>query len=102
MFSNVCRIGDIVTGTCNNHSSPRSFTGVWVTCSGDVTADGLGIIRRGDIGNTDCGHTFTADGGSTGVDANGLQLQRVGDTVTVEAAGATGISITGASDVTSN
>jgi uncharacterized Zn-binding protein involved in type VI secretion len=101
MFNAVCRIGDIVTGTCNNHTHPRSYTGTWDAGSTDVYANGISLIRKGDTGTTDCGHTFVADGGSTAVDSDGLQLQRVGDTVTV-IGGGDGISITGSLDVTSN
>jgi len=100
-FLAICRTGDIVTGTCYNHSRPRAFTGVWDIGAADVTANTLSIIREGDTGTTDCGHTFIADGGSTDVAANGIKLQRVGDSVTV-IGGGTGISVSGAPDVTSN
>lgn len=102
-FKGVCRAGDIVEGTCNNHNNPRSFRGTWRNTFNNVTANGLSIIRKNDIGDTDCGHTFRADAGSVDVDANDLPLQRVGDTVTIiEPAGGAGISITGSSDVISN
>ena len=97
----VCRTGDLVTGTCYNHHDPVNFTGTWDPKPTDVTANNLGVICKGDLGTTDCGHKFIADGSSiTDVIANGLTLQLVGDTVTV-IGGGNGISIIGSSNVTS-
>lgn len=100
-MSQLCRTGDLVTGTCNNHSNPVNFTGTWDPKSTLVTANNLGVICKGDLGTTDCGHKFFANGSNiTDVIANGLPLQRVGDTVTV-IGGGNGVSITGSSNVTS-
>jgi hypothetical protein len=101
-FQAVCRAGDKVTGICKNHKNPVNFNGIWDNHPGNVTAEGLQIIKQGDLGSTDCGHKFTADGGSTGVLAYGLKLQRVGDPVTVQDAGNGGTSITGSPGVVSN
>lgn len=101
MFKSVCRTGDTVAGVCFNHDDPQPFTGIWGPGSLNVTANGIGIIRQGDTGNTDCGHIFVADGGGDmNITANGLLLQRVGDTVTV-IGGGFGTSITGSPDVES-
>jgi hypothetical protein len=101
MFKSVCRTGDIVTGVCLNHDDPQPFTGVWGSGSLNVIANGIGIIREGDTGNTNCGHIFVANGSSSDdVTANGLSLQRIGDTVTV-IGGGNGTSITGSPDVNS-
>lgn len=103
MGLSVCRTGDIVTGTCYGHSSPRSYTGNWITAGGPVSANGLRTILVGDLGNTDCGHQFQAVGGSNNVNENGIKLQRVGDPV-MQPTGASytlvGQSITGSSNVT--
>lgn len=103
MFSGICRVGDIVIGRCRASASghPRDFTGTWTTGAADVTANGLGTIRVGDIGITDCNHTFQAVAGSTEVTADGLGVVRVGDPVIV-IQGGEGIAISGSSDVTSN
>jgi uncharacterized Zn-binding protein involved in type VI secretion len=103
MFSGCCRVGDIVTGICNANASghPRNFTGTWINGASDVTADGIGMVRVGDIGITDCGHTFQAISGSLDVITDGLGQVRVGDPVIV-IQGGLGITVSGASDVTSN
>lgn len=92
----ICRIGDTVTGTCNANAPghPRTFTGTWQTGSTVVKIDGLGVVRVGDSGTTDCNHNFTATTGSTVADDNGIKLHRVGDTVTVTEGGS-GTSQTG-------
>ena len=100
-MSGVCRVGDIVTGTCLNHHDPVSFTGTWDTNTTNVNADSISVIRQGDLGSTDCGHKFAANGSSSSnVQANNFRLQRVGDSVTV-IGGGSGTSITGSSNVTS-
>jgi uncharacterized Zn-binding protein involved in type VI secretion len=103
MFSGCCRVGDIVTGVCNASASghPRNFTGFWTTGASDVTADGIGMIRVGDLGITDCGHTFQAVAGSSDVQTNNLGQVRIGDPVIV-IQGGSGTAVSGASDVTSN
>jgi len=103
MFSHICRVTDQVTGVCEADAPghPRAFVGTWNTGSIDCTANGLGLIRQGDTGTTDCGHPFIANGGSIDVVSNGLLIQRVGDPVTLPLGGY-GNSITGSPDVTSN
>jgi len=99
-FKAICRTGDIVTGVCFNHRRHRGFTGTWDPHAGNVEANSLQVIREGDLGSTNCGHKFKANGGSDNVIANGLKLQRVGDTVTV-IGGGNGVSITGSDNTTS-
>lgn len=102
MYSNCCRIGDIVIGTCDADAPdhPRSFTGTWTTGSPNVTADGLSVVRIGDIGITDCGHTFQAVAAGENVYSNGLGQVRVGDPVIV-LEGGEGIATTGSPNVIS-
>lgn len=93
----VCRYGDITTGICNGPGHPPgfNFTATWATCSPDVSVDGgLGIVRVGDTGPTNCGHTIQATVGSSLGKVNGLAIQRVGDPVIVIQSGS-GISQTG-------
>ena len=90
----ICRVGDQVTGTCNAHTTPRTFIGTWVTGSSIGTVDGLGIIREGDTGITDCNHHFVATEGSSIFKENGIAIHRVGDAVIVTEGGE-GVSITG-------
>ena len=100
----VCRIGDHCTGTCtaNAPNHPRTFTGTWQTGSGIVTADGIGIVRVGDTGITDCSppHHIVATGGSGVGGTLGVAYHRVGDAVTVTEGG-TGVSSTGSPTVSS-
>lgn len=82
----VARLGDTASGTCtaSSHSGSRSWTGTFTTATAGHTADGLPVVRIGDTGVTDCGHTFIAVAGSTvftGVD--GIPVVRVGDAVNV-------------------
>lgn len=105
-YYSVCRSGDQVTGTCNNHAHPRSFIGTWDNIqpsSTQSTSNGLIMIRQGDVGTTDCGHQFVADGHfDNTVISDGKKLQLVGDTVTVLGPdGGTGVSITGSNNVIS-
>lgn len=102
----ICRVGDTVTGTCrvpNAQNHPRQFTGVWQTGSSMVKCDGIPVVRVGDSGVTDCGHTFHAvEGSSTTIDTtNGKALHRVGDAVTVDLGGE-GVSVTGSGSSSSN
>lgn len=98
----VCRIGDHITGTCQAAVSghPRTFTGTWTTGSGLVFADGLGVVRVGDHGITDCGHHIVAATGSTISQSESLALMRVGDTVTI-VEGGFGVTTSGSNVVDS-
>lgn len=96
MAGGICRVGDTVTGTCSAPVSghPRAFTGTWQTGSSVVTCDGLGVVRTGDTGLTNCGHPFIAVGNTGGLSGDGLGIQTIGDSVTLPLGG-TGTSITG-------
>ena len=100
MAQGCCRVGDIIVGVCEANTSghPRDFTGVWVTGSDTVRADNIEVIRQGDIGVTDCGHTIIAAEGSSVVDDNGIPIHRVGDVVII-AEGGVGVSVTGSETV---
>ena len=95
-MTGVCRIGDLVTGTCqaNAQGHPRQFTGTWVTGSTDVTCDNVGVVKVGDQGITDCNHHFVAVEGSSTVSSGGINIVVVGDAVTV-IEGGFGVTITG-------
>ena len=100
----ICRTGDTVLGYCSapGHPANHEFTGVWITGSGTSTSDGLGIVRVGDLGSTDCGHTFTAATGSSIVTSEGIDVVRVEDTVLINEGPGTGITVTGSDTVTSD
>jgi uncharacterized Zn-binding protein involved in type VI secretion len=93
----ICKVGDLVTGTCqvNVPGHPRQFVGTWTTGSSNLTTGQIGVITVGDIGVTDCGHTFVAAAGSSQVSNNGIGVVRVGDPVTV-VGGGYGVAATGA------
>ncbi len=92
----VARINDIVVGRCEANTSghPRDFVGTWVTGSDVVDADGIPVVRVGDIGICDCGHTFIAVEGSNIATADELAIHRVGDIVIV-VEGGVGVTVTG-------
>ena len=94
--SPVCRIGDHITGTCEASGSdhPRDFIGVWTTGSDYVTADGIPVVRVGDFGVTDCGHTIQAATGSDYVTADNIPVVRVND-LTIIIEGGHGVAVTG-------
>lgn len=99
----LARIGDIVTGYCNGpgHPSGREFVGTWSTGSSVVTADGIGVVRVGDVGTTDCGHTFVAITGSPLSNVDDISVHRVGDVVATEGGGV-GTTVTGSNVTTSD
>lgn len=99
----VCRIGDHCSGICRagGGDHPRAFTGTWLTGSSNCTADGIGIVREGDLGITDCGHQITAAGGSSNSTADSKKIHRIGDPVTT-AGGGTGTSTSGSTTVLSD
>lgn len=102
MSTPVARVGDVVVGYCNGqgHTPNREFTGVWVTGSDTLTTSGVGVVRVGDTGVTDCGHTFQAATGSDVATDTGQPLHRVGDLVIVEGSGV-GVTVTGDDVLTS-
>lgn len=75
----VSRIGDIGIGTCPCHTSPQAYTTIFISGSPDVTADGLSVMRVGDLGVASCGHVTIALSGSSIVDNRGISVHRVGD-----------------------
>lgn len=96
MSNGIARLGDQVEGTCRagGDDHPRHFIGHWTTCSGTFFADGIGVIRVGDQGVTDCGHTFHASTGSSIGKDQGLAIHRVGDEVIVDQGGE-GVTVSG-------
>lgn len=96
----ICRVGDNVSGICqaNAIGHPRSFIGTWVSGSSNILHGGIGVIRTGDSGITDCGHHIIASGGSLNCSGDGLSLQRIGDPITI-LEGGYGTSISGSNNL---
>lgn len=96
MAQPICRVGDVVVGRCeaNAPGHPRDFVGTWSVGSDKSTCDGIGVIRVGDIGHTDCDHTFIAVDGSDITQEDGVGIVRVGDVVHV-IEGGVGVATTG-------
>lgn len=92
----ICRVGDQCTGTCNGPGSdhPRTFTGTWLTGSGNMFDGVTPIVRVGDTGITDCSHNIVAQTGSSIGSNDGIPVHRVTDLVYV-VEGGSGVSITG-------
>jgi uncharacterized Zn-binding protein involved in type VI secretion len=101
MTAGICRIGDQITGTCeaNAPGHPRQFVGTWKTGSSNILIDGIGAIRNGDTGLTDCNHHIFANGGSSTYSANGVPIMCVGDTVGI-VEGGFGVTTTGSTGST--
>lgn len=77
----IARVGDVGIGICYCHSPfPVSYTTTFIGGAPSVTADGLPVMRIGDIGISTCGHTTIAISGSGPVVANVLGVHRLGDT----------------------
>lgn len=96
MANEVCTVGDLVVGTCQAKAPghPRSFIGTWMTGSATQTVDGKEVVREGDIGVTDCGHTLQAVSSSSTGSSLEENLHRVGD-VAIVLEGGIGVSVTG-------
>ena len=96
MANEVCTVGDLVVGTCQAKAPghPRSFIGTWMTGSATLTVDGKDVVREGDIGVTDCGHTLQAVSSSSTGSSLEENLHRVGD-VAIVLEGGIGVSVTG-------
>jgi uncharacterized Zn-binding protein involved in type VI secretion len=93
-MAELVQIGDLAQGICNAHPAPVHFTASFATGSETVSCDGIGLVRVGDTGPTDCGHTIIAIAGSEIIKADGIELVRVGDPVAV-VEGGDGVIITG-------
>lgn len=100
-MTQIARINDIVVGYCNGsgHQPGREFVGVWITSSDNESAESQGIIRVGDIGTTDCGHTFVAATGSDQAFSEGKALHRIDDIVLTEGDGI-GVTLSGSDNTT--
>ena len=96
MANEVCTVGDLVVGTCQAKAPghPRSFIGTWMTGSATLTIDGKEVVREGDIGVTDCGHTLQAVSSSSTGSSLEENIHRVGD-VAIVLEGGIGVSVTG-------
>jgi hypothetical protein len=76
----VCRLSDMGTGICPNHTPvPLPYTVLFLVGDPFVTADGLPVIRVGDIGVASCGHSTVALIGSAVVDSSALAVHRMTD-----------------------
>ena len=103
MANEVCTVGDLVVGTCQAKAPghPRSFIGTWMTGSAIQTIDGKEVVREGDIGTTDCGHTLQAVSSSSVGSSIEENLHRVGD-VAIVLEGGIGVSVTGSGHTTAD
>ncbi|HET8686067.1 MAG TPA: hypothetical protein VFM18_05305 [Methanosarcina sp.] len=96
----VARVGDVCTGTCTAHPTPRPFTAIIATGSPTSRADGQSIACVGSVGSTDCGHTIEVVSGSAVARADGIPIARIGDVVIV-VEGGDGIIVSGSPTTTS-
>jgi uncharacterized Zn-binding protein involved in type VI secretion len=96
MVGDICRTNDIVVGRCEASAvgHPRDFVGTWTSGSNDVLSNHLSVVRVGDFGTTDCGHTLQATVGSDTVTVNNIPVVRIGDVVMV-VEGGVGVTTTG-------
>lgn len=78
----VSRIGDTFKAICCCHKHCRSVTGVIVTGSANVIANGSQVALLNAIGKATCGHTAIIVSASPNVVANSLGVARIGDVVT--------------------
>lgn len=103
MASPVARVEDIVTGICDGpgHAKGREFYGTFMSGSNRVSADGRPVVCVGDLGETDCGHSFIALTGSDVWSIDGAPVHRQGDLVEV-IEGGSGVTITGSEVVSSD
>ena len=96
---NVARLTDPGVGVCVAHESPIPMTGVIITGSSNVNANGLAVARIGDVVLGACGHTGVLIEGSANVNANGRAVVRVGDAF---AGSFSGVIVSGSGDVLAN
>ena len=75
----VARVGDVTMGSCSVHGN--NISGVIMTGSSNVTADGIPVSKIGDSVQATCGHVSTITSGSSIATVNGLPVARVGDSV---------------------
>lgn len=96
MSNELCTVGDLVVGRCEAKAPghPRSFIGTWMTGSPTQTINGSDVVREGDIGVTDCGHTLQAVSSSSTGSSLEENLHRVGD-IAIVLEGGVGVSVTG-------
>jgi len=79
-MSGVSRIGDVGQGTCPSHDSPRPYITVFNTGASTVTAEGMPVVRVGDVGISTCGHPTVALTGAPISTVEGIIMHRQGDT----------------------
>jgi hypothetical protein len=103
MGAAVVRINDLAHGLCNGpgHAPNFAYIATYITGSSKVLADGLGVVRVGDMGITNCGHHIQAIAGSDVSQADGQSIHRVGDAVIV-IEGGNGTAMTGSDTVSSD
>ncbi len=103
MSNEVCTVGDLVVGKCEARAPghPRSFIGTWMTGSATQTINGKEVVREGDIGVTDCGHTLQAVSSSSTGSSLEENLHRVGD-IAIVLEGGIGVSVTGQANNTAD
>jgi len=82
-MAGVARINDMVSCTCCCHPPTPCIgtVGFFVQSAVTVNANGLGVVRLGDMAMCVCGHPTFVVGGSSTVLAEGIGVARLGDAV---------------------
>jgi uncharacterized Zn-binding protein involved in type VI secretion len=80
-MSSISKIGDIATGTCYAHKSPRSVTGVISTGDGTVVSDNIATACVGDTVVFNCGHTGVIVTGINNCTINNKAIAHIGSSV---------------------
>lgn len=75
----VARVGDIGSGSCPAHKKRKNYNTIFVPGQSTVFAEGLPVIRLGDIGLASCGHPTVALMGAITVFAVASNVHRLGD-----------------------
>jgi len=77
----VARIGDVFKAICCCHSGCEDVSGVIVSGSANVFANGINVSFCSAIGIASCGHTAIIVSCSPNVLVNGIGCARLGDIV---------------------
>ena len=97
----IARVGDRHEGSCGHGADccPHEVSGVFVSGSPNVTANGKAVVRVGDALTHNCPHCGTGEAltGSSSVKANGIAVHRIGDAVIYP--GGSGVTVSGSPDI---
>jgi uncharacterized Zn-binding protein involved in type VI secretion len=99
------RVGDLCEGECRaGHPDvqiglPKKFVAVYISGAGSVFINGTPQAIVGSLGETDCGHTITAIGGSDSVFAENQPIYRIGDLGAINEGEGECVAISGSDNV---